>query len=46
MDGDEVTKVTGALAIEGFVGQDENFKLDPVLDWEPMKFGKYRGFVG
>ena len=33
---DEVAEVAGALAIQGFVSQEEDLELDPVVDWEPV----------
>ena len=33
---DEVTEVSWALSIQGFVSEEQNLKLDPVVDWEPV----------
>lgn len=35
--------VARALAVQGFVGQKEDFEWNPVVDWEPVELGKYTG---
>lgn len=45
LNGDEVFHVAGALAIQGFVGQ-EDFVQDPVVDWELVEFTELGGYVG
>lgn len=35
--------VARSLAVQGFVGQKEHFEWNPVVDWEPMELGNYRG---
>ena len=34
---EEVRVVAGSLVIEGFVGGDEYFEINPVFYWEPVK---------
>lgn len=34
----EVSKVCGGQSIECFVGEQEQFEDEPVLNWEPVEF--------
>ena len=34
---DEIAEVFGCLVIEGFVGGDEYFEVDPVFNGEPVE---------
>ena len=42
---DEVTEVLGSLVIEGFVGGDQYFEVNPGFDWEPVEVMEDRGDV-
>ena len=42
---EQVGEVGGGLVVEGFVGEEENFGLNTLFDWEPVEFLEDRGDV-
>ena len=42
---EQVGEVAGGLVVEGFVGEEEDFEVDPVRNGEPVKFLEDRGDV-
>lgn len=42
---EEVRQVGGGQVVEGFIGDDEEFEMDTLGDWEPVEVMKDRGDV-
>ena len=41
----KIAEVLGSLVIEGFIGGDQYFEVNPVFNWEPMEVVKDWGDV-